>query len=75
MTAFAEAFRPKRTLLVGGDGIATEEFLARPATPVCVQRTGRQRGRQVHADRRSGPLACGEPLTVIDNCLQLEAVA
>jgi predicted AAA+ superfamily ATPase len=32
MTAFAEAFRPKRTLLVGGDGIATDEFLSRPAT-------------------------------------------
>ncbi|HXG25927.1 MAG TPA: ATP-binding protein [Candidatus Binatia bacterium] len=30
MAAFAEAFRPKRTLLVGGDGIALEEFLARP---------------------------------------------
>lgn len=28
--AFAEAFRPKRTLLVGGDGIAVEEFLSRP---------------------------------------------
>lgn len=31
MAAFAEAFRPKRTLLVGGDGIDIEEFLARPA--------------------------------------------
>ncbi|MEW6169660.1 MAG: DUF4143 domain-containing protein [Pseudomonadota bacterium] len=30
MAAFAEAFRPKRTLLVGGDGIALEEFLAHP---------------------------------------------
>ncbi len=30
MAAFAEAFRPKRTLLVGGDGIALEEFLAKP---------------------------------------------
>lgn len=29
--AFAEAFRPHRTLLVGGDGIALDEFLARPA--------------------------------------------
>jgi uncharacterized protein len=28
--AFAEAFRPQRTLLVGGDGIAVEEFLSRP---------------------------------------------
>lgn len=28
--AFAAAFRPDRTLLVGGDGIALEEFLARP---------------------------------------------
>jgi predicted AAA+ superfamily ATPase len=28
--AFAEAFRPKRTLLAGGDGIALKEFLARP---------------------------------------------
>lgn len=29
---FAAAFRPQRTLLVGGDGIALEEFLARPVT-------------------------------------------
>ncbi|MEQ9002417.1 MAG: ATP-binding protein [Pseudomonadales bacterium] len=28
--AFVEAFRPQRTLLVGGDGIALEEFLTRP---------------------------------------------
>jgi hypothetical protein len=28
--AFAEAFKPRRTLLVGGNGIALEEFLARP---------------------------------------------
>ncbi len=31
MAAFAETFKPKRTLLVGGDGIGVEEFLARPA--------------------------------------------
>jgi predicted AAA+ superfamily ATPase len=30
MAAFVEAFRPQRTLLVGGDGIAVEEFLSRP---------------------------------------------
>ncbi|MBX3024568.1 ATP-binding protein [bacterium] len=30
MAAFTDAFGPKRTLLVGGDGIALEEFLARP---------------------------------------------
>ena len=30
MAAFAEAFRPTRTLLIGGDGIALEEFLAKP---------------------------------------------
>ena len=30
MAAFAETFQPTRTLLVGGDGIALEEFLARP---------------------------------------------
>lgn len=30
ISAFAEAFRPKRTLLVGGDGITIEEFLSRP---------------------------------------------
>jgi hypothetical protein len=29
--AFAEAFKPKRTLLVGGDGISLEEFLTKPA--------------------------------------------
>jgi hypothetical protein len=28
--AFAEAFKPKRALLVGGDGIPLEEFLTRP---------------------------------------------
>ncbi len=28
--AFVEAFKPKRTLLVGGDGISLEEFLTRP---------------------------------------------
>lgn len=28
--AFAEAFKPQRTLLVGGDGIAVEEFLSKP---------------------------------------------
>lgn len=30
MAAFAAALKPKRTLLVGGDGIALEEFLAQP---------------------------------------------
>ncbi|MGC9452859.1 MAG: ATP-binding protein [Oceanipulchritudo sp.] len=30
MAAFAEAFKPDRSLLVGGDGIAVETFLAEP---------------------------------------------
>ncbi|MCX7894008.1 MAG: ATP-binding protein [Burkholderiales bacterium] len=30
MAAFAAAFKPRRTLLVGGDGIALETFLSRP---------------------------------------------
>jgi hypothetical protein len=30
LAAFAETFRPTRTLLIGGDGISLEEFLARP---------------------------------------------
>jgi predicted AAA+ superfamily ATPase len=30
MAAFADAFRPTRTLLVGGDGITLDEFLAMP---------------------------------------------
>ncbi len=30
MAAFTDAFRPTRALLVGGDGIALEEFLSRP---------------------------------------------
>ena len=30
--AFAAAFRPQRTLLVGGDGIALEEFLMQPVS-------------------------------------------
>ena len=32
LAAFSDAFKPKRTLLVGGDGIAVEEFLSRPVT-------------------------------------------
>ncbi len=31
MAAFADAFRPFRTLLIGGDGLAVEAFLSRPA--------------------------------------------
>jgi len=30
MAAFAQAFQPTRTLLVGGDGIALEDFLLHP---------------------------------------------
>ena len=30
LAAFADAFKPKRKLLIGGDGIPVEEFLARP---------------------------------------------
>lgn len=30
MVAFSEAFKPKRKLLVGSDGITVEEFLSRP---------------------------------------------
>ena len=30
METFADAFQPSRTLLIGGDGIALEEFLAEP---------------------------------------------
>ena len=30
LAAFSEAFKPRRTLLVGGDGISLEEFLTRP---------------------------------------------
>jgi hypothetical protein len=29
--AFAKLFKPKRQLLVGGQGIALEEFLSKPA--------------------------------------------
>jgi predicted AAA+ superfamily ATPase len=32
LAAFAEAFKPARRLLVGGDGIPVEEFLLRPVT-------------------------------------------
>jgi hypothetical protein len=31
MEAFAADFQPKRQLLVGGDGIALDDFLSRPA--------------------------------------------
>ena len=30
LAAFADAYHPKRQLLVGGDGIPLEEFLSRP---------------------------------------------
>ena len=32
LAVFGEAFKPRRTLLVGGDGIPVEEFLSRPVT-------------------------------------------
>jgi uncharacterized protein len=32
MDAFAAAFSPGRTLLVGGDGVSVEDFLSMPAT-------------------------------------------
>jgi len=32
MAAFADAFRPERKLLVGGDGVAIEEFLLQPVS-------------------------------------------
>lgn len=32
LAAFAEAFKPRRTLLVGGDGIPIEDFLLQPVT-------------------------------------------
>lgn len=31
MDAFARAFAPKRTVLVGADGVPLEEFFSRPA--------------------------------------------
>ena len=31
MEAFAKAYKPKRQLLIGGQGIPLEEFLAKPA--------------------------------------------
>jgi hypothetical protein len=30
VTAFAQDFKPQRSLLVGGDGIAMEDFLMQP---------------------------------------------
>lgn len=32
LAAFSRRFRPRRTLLVGGDGIPVDEFLSRPVT-------------------------------------------
>jgi predicted AAA+ superfamily ATPase len=32
LEAFAEAFKPSRKLLVGGDGIPVEDFLVEPVT-------------------------------------------
>ena len=32
LAAFGEAFKPRRSLLVGGDGIPVDEFLAKPVT-------------------------------------------
>ena len=34
---FVQAFKPKRTLMVGGDGIALEEFLLKPVSFWCKQ--------------------------------------
>ena len=46
MAAFAEAFRPARLLLVGGDGIAVDDFLSKPVghwTRPCPPRRIRSR--------------------------------
>ena len=32
LAAFSEAFKPRRTLLVGGDGTSVKEFLSRPVS-------------------------------------------
>jgi hypothetical protein len=32
LAAFSKAFKPKRSVLVGGDGIPVDEFLLRPVT-------------------------------------------
>ncbi len=32
LAAFSEAFKVKRGLLVGGDGVPVDEFLAKPVT-------------------------------------------
>jgi len=37
LTAFAEAFKPVRKLLVGGDGIPVEEFLLAPVTRLAAR--------------------------------------
>jgi predicted AAA+ superfamily ATPase len=37
LTAFAEAFKPARKLLVGGDGIPVEEFLLAPVTRLAAR--------------------------------------
>jgi predicted AAA+ superfamily ATPase len=37
LTAFAEAFKPARKLLVGGDGIRVEDFLLAPVTRLAAQ--------------------------------------
>ena len=37
LAAFSEAFKPKRILMVGGDGIPVEEFLLRPVTDWLMQ--------------------------------------
>jgi len=44
LAAFAAAFRPTRTLLVGGDGIPVEDFLAKPAETWIVGVKGRGTG-------------------------------
>ena len=37
LTAFAEAFKPVRKLLVGGDGLAVEEFLLAPVARLAAR--------------------------------------
>jgi hypothetical protein len=42
LTAFGEAFKPQRKMLVGGDGITMEAFLSHPV-PFWVKRNGKKR--------------------------------
>ena len=68
--AFAQAFQPTRTLMVGGDGIALEEFLMKPVTHwIGAPRVVSYEGEESLDARRVG-IATASSVTLGANRLQ-----